>query len=60
MRARPHRGSHARRPVARVGDSYGHPLDGVLENIGRFGKHFHANMRADALLFEAGTDTLFP
>lgn len=30
----------------------GHPLDGVLENLGWFGKRFHADMRADALLFQ--------
>jgi hypothetical protein len=30
----------------------GHPLDGVLENLGWFGKRFHQDMRADALLFE--------
>ena len=30
----------------------GHPLDGVLENLGWFGKRFHADGRADALLFE--------
>jgi hypothetical protein len=29
----------------------GHPLDGVLENLGWFGKRFHPDMRADALLF---------
>lgn len=29
----------------------GHPLDGVLENLDWFGKRFHADMRADALLF---------
>jgi hypothetical protein len=30
----------------------GHPLDGVLENLGWFGKRFRADMRADALLFQ--------
>ncbi|EJZ16479.1 DUF4334 domain-containing protein (plasmid) [Rhizobium sp. Pop5] len=30
----------------------GHPLDGVLENLGWFGKRFHTDMRADALLFQ--------
>lgn len=30
----------------------GHPLDGVLENLGWFGKRFHADGRADALLFQ--------
>jgi hypothetical protein len=29
----------------------GHPLDGVLENLGWFGKRFSTRMRADALLF---------
>lgn len=29
----------------------GHPLDGVLENLSWFGKRFHPDMRADALLF---------
>jgi len=29
----------------------GHPLDGVLENLGWFGKRFRADMRADASLF---------
>nr|WP_245304318.1 GXWXG domain-containing protein [Rhizobium aethiopicum] len=29
-----------------------HPLDGVLENLGWFGKRFHPDMRADALLFQ--------
>ena len=32
----------------------GHPLDGVLENLGWFGKRFNADMRADALLFWSG------
>lgn len=30
----------------------GHPLDGVLENLGWFGKRFLPGLRADALLFE--------
>lgn len=34
------------------GNPSGHPLDGVLENLHWFGKRFHPNMRADALLFE--------
>ncbi len=34
------------------GHPSGHPLDGVLENLHWFGKLFHPNMRADALLFE--------
>lgn len=29
-----------------------HPLDGVLENLQWFGKRFHPDMRADALLFQ--------
>lgn len=29
----------------------GHPFDGVLENLGWFGKRFRPDMRADALLF---------
>ncbi|WEZ85667.1 DUF4334 domain-containing protein (plasmid) [Rhizobium sp. 32-5/1] len=32
----------------------GHPLDGVLENLGWFGKRFSGQMRADALLFRGG------
>ncbi|MBX5010523.1 DUF4334 domain-containing protein [Rhizobium lentis] len=35
-----------------------HPLDGVLENLGWFGKRFHADMRADALLFQWRPDRL--
>ena len=31
-----------------------HPLDGVLENLGWFGKRFTLRMRADALLFRSG------
>jgi hypothetical protein len=38
----------------------GHPLDGVLENLGWFGKRFHADMRADALLFQTTPGRLFP
>ena len=30
----------------------GHPLDGVLESLGWFGKRFHDDLRADALLFQ--------
>lgn len=36
----------------------GHPLDGVLENLGWFGKRFSAQMRADALLFHGGDKRL--
>lgn len=32
----------------------GHPLDGVLENLGWFGKRFTEDLRADALLFRSG------
>ena len=35
-----------------VGVTSGHPLDGVLENLRWFGKRFHPDMRADALLFQ--------
>jgi hypothetical protein len=31
-----------------------HPFDGVLENLGWFGKRFMPNMRVDALLFGSG------
>ena len=33
------------------GIASGHPFDGVLENLGWFGKRFTSDMRADALLF---------
>ncbi|MBZ7927289.1 DUF4334 domain-containing protein [Ensifer adhaerens] len=36
----------------------GHPFDGVLENLGWFGKRFTPNMRADALLFRFGDHRL--
>jgi hypothetical protein len=36
----------------------GHPLDGVLENLGWFGKRFSAQMRVDALLFRQGEKRL--
>ena len=32
----------------------GHPFDGVLENLGWFGKQFTPDMCADALLFRSG------
>ncbi|WP_173520169.1 DUF4334 domain-containing protein [Ensifer sesbaniae] len=35
------------------GIAAGHPFDGVLENLGWFGKRFTPDMRADALLFRA-------
>ena len=37
-----------------------HPLDGVLENLQWFGKRFHADMRADALLFQSRPGRLVP
>jgi hypothetical protein len=36
----------------------GHPFDGVLENLGWFGKRFGSDLRADALLFCAGPGRL--
>ena len=36
----------------------GHPFDGVLENLGWFGKRFTPDMRADALLFRSGEQRL--
>ena len=42
------------------GVTTGHPLDGVLENLGWFGKRFHPDLRADALLFQAGSKRLVP
>jgi hypothetical protein len=38
----------------------GHPFDGVLENLGWFGKRFTPAMRADALLFRVGERRLVP
>ncbi|NEI35112.1 DUF4334 domain-containing protein [Rhizobium leguminosarum] len=38
----------------------GHPLDGVLENLNWFGKRFHSDMRADALLFTWRPGRLVP
>ncbi len=43
-----------------VGIPSGHPLDGVLENLQWFGKRFHADMRADALLFQSRSGRLVP
>jgi hypothetical protein len=40
------------------GHPSGHPLDGVLENLRWFGKRFHPDMRADALLFEGAPGRL--
>lgn len=36
------------------GISAEHPFDGILENLGWFGKRFTPDMRADALLFRSG------
>jgi len=36
----------------------GHPFDGVLENLGWFGKRFTPTLRADALLFCSGEPRL--
>jgi len=38
----------------------GHPLDGVLDNLGWYGKRFRADMRADPLLFGIGDHRLLP
>ena len=38
----------------------GHPLDGVLENLGWFGKRFNGDTSADALLFKRGERQLVP
>ncbi|MCA1441699.1 DUF4334 domain-containing protein [Ensifer sp. IC4062] len=38
----------------------GHPFDGVLENLGWYGKRFRADMRADALLFRKDGNHLVP
>ena len=35
-----------------------HPFDGVLENLGWYGKRFTSDMRADALLFRSGEHRL--
>ncbi|MGO6946815.1 GXWXG domain-containing protein [Rhizobium leguminosarum] len=43
-----------------VGIPSGHPLDGVLENLNWFGKRFHSDMRADALLFTWRPGRLVP
>jgi hypothetical protein len=37
-----------------------HPLDGVLENLGWYGKRFHPDGRADALLFFWDEHRLIP
>ncbi|WP_173512498.1 GXWXG domain-containing protein [Sinorhizobium psoraleae] len=42
------------------GIATGHPLDGVLENLGWFGKRFRPDMRADALLFNTYGNLLVP
>jgi hypothetical protein len=38
----------------------GHPFDGVLENLGWFGKRFTPELRADALLFHFDERRLIP
>jgi hypothetical protein len=38
----------------------GHPFDGVLENLGWFGKRFTPELRADALLFRLDKRRLIP
>jgi hypothetical protein len=38
----------------------GHSFDGVLENLGWFGKRFTDDLRADALLFRVGRRRLIP
>lgn len=38
----------------------GHPLDGMLEALGWYGKRFHPDKRADALLFSTGSRRLVP
>lgn len=38
----------------------GHMLDGVLERLDWYGKRFHADRRADALLFSTGSRRLVP
>ncbi|WP_069733980.1 GXWXG domain-containing protein [Pseudorhizobium pelagicum] len=43
-----------------LGHPSGHPLDGVLENLHWFGKRFHTDLRADALLFEGEPGRLVP
>ena len=43
-----------------VGIPTDHPLDGVLENLGWFGKRFHPDMRADPLLFKSRPGRLVP
>ncbi|OHV78448.1 DUF4334 domain-containing protein [Ensifer sp. LCM 4579] len=42
------------------GVATGHPLDGVLENLGWYGKRFRTDRRADALLFRVADDRLLP
>ncbi|MGK6314156.1 GXWXG domain-containing protein [Neorhizobium sp. DT-125] len=38
----------------------GHPLDGILENLGWYGKRFNPDLRADALLFQMEPRRLVP
>ncbi|MBB3447055.1 MULTISPECIES: GXWXG domain-containing protein [unclassified Rhizobium] len=42
------------------GVASGHPLDGALENLQWFGKRFHPDLRADALLFQWRPGRLVP
>lgn len=37
-----------------------HPLDGVLENLGWFGKRFQSDLKADALVFQFKPGVLVP
>jgi hypothetical protein len=43
-----------------IGIPSGHPLDGVLENLQWFGKRFHSDLTADALLFQWPPGPLVP
>jgi hypothetical protein len=45
---------------AGLGIPSGHPFDGVLENLGWFGKRFTPELRADALLFRLDKRRLVP
>lgn len=38
----------------------GHPLDGVMENLGWFGKRFQPDLKADALLFQCRPGRVVP
>lgn len=43
-----------------VGIPSGHPVDGVLENLQWFGKRFHPDLSADALVFQWKPGRLVP